>query len=84
MTGPLGRYEDPVFAHGTNELLRYISSRTSQGATTVLAGSDTASAAQACGATSFSHISLGGSSTLMMLAGKPLPGVDAIPDENNI
>lgn len=78
--GPMGYYEDPTFAHGTFELLRYMDRRTSHGATTIIAGGDTIAAAHECGSTHLSHISLGGGASLMMLSGRSLPGVEALPD----
>ena len=73
--------EDPTFANGTTEILNYMCKRTSGGAITVVAGGDTVAAAHSVGALNLSHISMGGGASLMLLSGKALPGIAAIPDE---
>jgi 3-phosphoglycerate kinase len=79
-TGPMGKYEDPLFSHGTRDLLEYLSSRTSSNVVTVIGGGDTVAATHSFGILNFSHLSTGAASNFTLLCGRPLPGLDAIPD----
>lgn len=82
--GPLGRFEDPRFAGGTEALLRYMVRITEEtGAITVAGGGDSEGAIRACmpeAADRLSHVSTGGGAMLAALAGAPLYGVNVLDD----
>lgn len=74
--GPVGVFENPVFAQGTIELARSIAE---SGATAVAGGGDSLAAIQQAGvAEGFDHLSTGGGASLELLAGLELPGVAAL------
>lgn len=78
--GPAGVFEVDEFAVGTNEICKAISKL--EGATTIIGGGDSASAAKKLGyEEKFTHISTGGGASLTYLEGKPLPGIDCIDDK---
>ena len=78
--GPAGVFEVDDFAKGTNEICKAISEL--KGATTIIGGGDSASAAIKLGFESkFTHISTGGGASLEYLEGKELPGVACINDK---
>ncbi len=78
--GPAGVFEVDKFAKGTNEICKIISEL--KGATTIIGGGDSASAAIKLGyADKFTHISTGGGASLEYLEGKELPGVAIINDK---
>jgi phosphoglycerate kinase len=77
--GPMGVYEKPAYAHGTQVVGEAIAAATKAGATSVVGGGDAAAAAHALGfASQMTHISTGGGATLEFLEGKTLPGVAAL------
>lgn len=77
--GPLGKYED--YPEGTNAMIAYLSHCTREGKVTIVCGGDTVAAIEQFGPTAdFSHISMGGGASLELLAGKTLPGVEALED----
>src|SRR3954453_3076458 len=79
--GPLGVFEIPSFAHGTNEIARYLASRAEDGVTVVVGGGDSVAAIEQQGLTSaFSHISTGGGASLEFLEGRELPGIAVLQD----
>jgi phosphoglycerate kinase len=79
--GPLGVFEIPSFAHGTNAIARYLAGRAEQGVTVVVGGGDSVAAIEQQGLTSkFSHISTGGGASLEFLEGRELPGVAVLLD----
>ncbi|MBD5423302.1 MAG: phosphoglycerate kinase [Mycoplasma sp.] len=80
--GPLGVCEFSYYSVGTEEIAKAIGSLTS--AYTIVGGGDSVAAITSLGLESkFSHISTGGGACLAMLEGSPLPGVEAIQNEND-
>ncbi|MCR5795708.1 MAG: phosphoglycerate kinase [Solobacterium sp.] len=78
--GPMGVFEDPRFAKGTIEICKSLAEL--EGATTIIGGGDSASAAKNLGfAEKFSHISTGGGASLEYMEGKELPGITIIPEK---
>lgn len=82
MNGPVGAFENPVFAEGTKDILKAIVEATKNGAISVIGGGDSVSAAKKfCNAEDFTHVSTGGGASLEFIEGKVLPGVDALDDK---
>ena len=78
--GPMGVFEFPSFAVGTNGVAAAIAD--SQ-ATTIIGGGDSVAAVKQAGlAGNVSHISTGGGASLEMLEGKTLPGLAALEDKD--
>lgn len=74
--GPLGLFENPVFAKGTNEIAQAI---VSSSAFKVIGGGDTISAVDKIGLLNkFDFVSTGGGAMLSFLAGDKLPGLEAL------
>ena len=79
--GPLGVFEIPSFAHGTNAVARLLADRAEHGATVVIGGGDiVASITQQGLADKMTHISTGGGASLEFLEGRELPGVTVLLD----
>lgn len=79
--GPLGVFEIPSFAHGTNAVARMLADRADAGATVVVGGGDSVAAVTQQGlAERMTHISTGGGASLEFLEGRELPGVTVLLD----
>jgi phosphoglycerate kinase len=79
--GPLGVFEIPSFAHGTNAVARMLADRAGGGATVIVGGGDSVAAIIRQGlAAKMTHISTGGGASLEFLEGRELPGVEVLLD----
>ncbi len=79
--GPMGVFEMPNFAKGTNAIAQILADLTPKGVITIIGGGDSAAAVQQAGlADKMSHISTGGGASLELLEGQKLPGVEALND----
>ena len=79
--GPLGVFEIPSFAHGTNAIARYLADKAEHGTTVVVGGGDSVAAIEQQGLTAkMTHISTGGGASLEFLEGRELPGIAVLQD----
>ena len=78
--GPMGVFENPVFAKGTNSVAKAMAAATD--ATTIIGGGDSAAAVAQLGyADQMTHISTGGGASLELFEGKVLPGIACLNDK---
>lgn len=78
--GPMGVFEKPEYAVGTNAICKAISELPD--CMSVIGGGDSASAAKNSGyKEKFSHISTGGGASMEFLEGKELPGIAVIKEK---
>ncbi|MDD4656541.1 MAG: phosphoglycerate kinase [Bacteroidales bacterium] len=77
--GPVGVFEMPAFAKGTNRIAQILADITSKGVFTLVGGGDSVAAVTQMGfANKVSYVSTGGGAMLEYLEGKELPGIAAI------
>jgi phosphoglycerate kinase len=80
--GPMGVFEMPAFARGTLQMAAAVADATGNGATSIVGGGDSVAAVHQAGvAAKVSHISTGGGASLEFLAGRKLPGVEALTEK---
>ena len=77
--GPMGVFEISPFERATLSIAYAIAEATKKGATSIVGGGDSVAAVHKAGVSeSITHISTGGGASLELLAGHPLPGIEAL------
>ena len=77
--GPMGVFENPIFAKGSREVARAIARATQNGAISLVGGGESNSVINRAGLREqFTHVSTAGGAALEFLSGKKLPGVAAL------
>lgn len=80
--GPMGVFEFPAFAVGTEAIAKAVVKATENGGFSLIGGGDSASAVNNIGyGDKVSYVSTGGGALLEYMEGKTLPGVAALEDE---
>ncbi|MGC1479071.1 MAG: phosphoglycerate kinase [Chthoniobacterales bacterium] len=80
--GPPGVFEFDSFSGGSEAMAQAVADATATGATTIVGGGDTATAAKKFGVIDqVTHASTGGGASLELLEGKALPGVANLNDK---
>jgi len=80
--GPMGVFEVPQFANGTNQLAQMLAAMVEHGAKVIIGGGDSAAAVRKAGLTGkMTHVSTGGGASLELLEGRQLPGVVALDEK---
>ncbi len=88
--GPMGVFEMPAFAKGTESLMVEIVQATARGCVTIIGGGDTGAASRRFKvgekpvAEQISHASTGGGSSLVLMEGKMLPGVASLSEKTDL
>jgi phosphoglycerate kinase len=79
--GPMGVFEFPTFAHGTDAIAEAVVEATNNGGFSLIGGGDSAAAVNNLGyGDKVSYVSTGGGALLEYMEGKVLPGVAALED----
>ncbi len=77
--GPMGVFEMPQSADGTNGMARFLAKRASAGVVTIVGGGDSVAAVDQLGLVErMTHVSTGGGASLEFIEGRTLPGVAAL------
>lgn len=80
--GPMGVFEFPAFATGTEAIAKSVVKATENGGFSLIGGGDSASAVNNLGyGEKVSYVSTGGGALLEYMEGKTLPGVAALEEE---
>lgn len=80
--GPMGVFEFPTYAQGTNQLAQLLAQLVPTGVQVIIGGGDSAAAVLKAGlGDQMSHISTGGGASLELLEGKELPGIAVLDDK---
>ena len=80
--GPMGIFEIPEFARGTEFVAKAVATATKAGAVSIVGGGDTIAALKKFDLVDgVSHASTGGGASLEFLEGKELPGIKALKEK---
>ncbi|MDD5582431.1 MAG: phosphoglycerate kinase [Candidatus Marinimicrobia bacterium] len=80
--GPMGVFEMPNFAKGTEAIAKAMSEATNKGAITIVGGGDSVAAVNNLGfGNKMSHVSTGGGAALELISGIELPAVARISEK---
>jgi phosphoglycerate kinase len=80
--GPMGIFEIPEFARGTEFVAKAVTTATKAGAVSIVGGGDTIAALKKFDLVdAVSHASTGGGASLEYLEGKELPGIKALKEK---